>query len=106
VKELPVALQGEWGTQHPSYKERRLSFTGTSVAIALGESQVPTMHTVIAVVQKGTADSAAFDITYDEDGAPVHFKLNYLAIPTPRVVLQNPGDVVWTPIKQTTAVAQ
>lgn len=99
VTELPTTLVGEWVTEHPAYKERRLSFTSTSVAIAMNETQVPAIHTVLSVTQNGRADSSQFDIVYDSDGSPVHFKVNYVANPSPRVVLQNPGDVVWTPYK-------
>lgn len=99
ARDIPVELRGEWTTDHPNYRERRLSFTERSVGIALRGGQTPRLHPVLSVSSEQRVDTMLMTIRYDDDGTPQDFRVVMLRGATRQVELSNPPGVVWVPAR-------
>jgi hypothetical protein len=94
---LPVELRGEWRTQHPSYRERVLSFTADRVGLSMAEAEVPSLHPVTALTTRVVFDTTIVALTYEDDGGPVDFRVSLVRGSAPQLRLSNPPGVVWEP---------
>jgi hypothetical protein len=104
-REIPLDLRGEWITDHPDYRERRLSFTDRSVGIALHGGQSPRLHPVLRVSTEQRADTLLVTMRYDDDGTPQDFRVVMLSGATRQVELSNPTGVVWVPSREVASPA-
>lgn len=95
---LPTELHGEWRTKNPKYRERILSFTEDRVGISMADGQAPSLHPVTALSSKMVSDTVVLSMTYQDDGAPVDFRVSLVKGAHPLLWLSNPPDVVWEPV--------
>ncbi len=95
---LPDELHGEWRTKNPKYRERVLSFTEDRVGISMADGQAPSLHPVTALSSKMVSDTVVLSMTYQDDGAPVDFRVSLVKGARPLLWLSNPPDVVWEPV--------
>lgn len=95
---LPEELRGEWRTTNPKYRQRVLSFTEDRVGISMADGQTPSLHPVVALSSRVVSDTVVLSMTYEDDGAPVDFRVSLVKGGRPLLWLSNPPDVVWEPV--------
>lgn len=98
LADVPPALHGEWQSTHAAYRDRRLSFNGTHLGIALQPFAEPTLHRVREVRTTARHDTTFVELLYEQEGVLVPFQLQHTTQPRPRLVLRHPPDVIWEPV--------
>lgn len=96
--ELPIQLQGAWGTTAPSYSDRAFWIGKHQVAFQTGPTRedinvFPVSHLAVKEVR---GDTTAYDLEYGARGETSVFSFRHVSLPHPAIVFAHQSNVTWT----------